>query len=102
MTWEYRRGVFFLREEKTDKIIKLKDTLGVIKRCGIRNMVLNISVIKNKDLNVIKAQKKALIKNKGQMFLCNPSEKTKIKLSKSNILIPIIENELEVFKLINI
>lgn len=99
ITTEFRKGILFVRLKGRIGDKNELDTIdSLIKNIGIRYLVLNINNLNDMDItciNQIIDYNKRILKNKGQLLICDT--KNRSRLFKK---IPNIKCEIEAFSLI--
>jgi len=108
---EYRKGILFIRILgdlcKKNYNMKSFDLIKIVKKSGIKYVVLNIEELENIDLfglNLINKIKRIIKLNNGKILECGKFKSKTFKVIR-NILfkdIDNIKNELMAFKIINI
>ena len=104
--YEFRRGILFIRLDGNitrETSIKYKDeVISMIKKNGIKNVVLNLDKVKYIDLkgiNLLFYTYECLKDNNGILMLSNINSYIEDRLSKSHVTkyIKVIDNELDAF-----
>ena len=106
---EFRRGIFFVRlkgklTNKTKHIVKNKVT-DLVKEYGITNLVINVSELKEIDLEGISSLFNNYLyirKYAGTNFICGLNYNIEKDIRKSHLLnyIPLVNDELNAMRVI--